>query len=75
MSRSVTVKQNDENPEPLEVIAASVIKVAEGIEKMAKSGLSKRAIVVLLNDVTGVPKGHIGLLIDAGPALRRYMLS
>lgn len=69
-----TVKLNEVAPEPLELVAASIVKVADGIDKMRKSGLTKRAIVVLLHDATRVPMMHIESIIDAGPRLRQLML-
>lgn len=72
---TLTVKRDEENPEPLELIAASVIKLADGIDKMKRSGLSQRAIKILLYDVTKVPLNHIEKILNAGPALRGYMLA
>lgn len=71
---AITVKKNEENPEPLELIAASVIKLADGIDKMRRSGLSQRAIKILLYDITKVPLNHIEKILNAGPALRGCML-
>jgi hypothetical protein len=74
VTTNVSVKRNEENPEPIELIAASIVKVADGIDRMAKSGLSPRAIVVLLHDATRVPMGHIERIINCAPALRKLYL-
>ena len=45
--------------EPLKIVASSVIKLADGLTKMNDSGLTQRAIVLLLHDATGVNKKEI----------------
>lgn len=70
----VVVTRSEEQPEPLELIAAAVIKLADGIDKMKRSGLSNRAIQILLHDVTKVPLRDIEKVLEAGPKLRGWML-
>lgn len=74
LAPDVVVKRDEEKPEPLELIAASVVKVADGLDRMRKSGLTPRAIQVLLHDVTRVPLYQIEQILEAGPKLRKYML-
>jgi NurA-like 5'-3' nuclease len=69
-----TVRRDGKKPEPLELVAASIVKLADGIDQMKKSGLTERGIKVLLNDVTGVPKCHIEAILNAGPWLRKALL-
>lgn len=60
--------------EPLEVVAASVVKLADGITRMNDSGLTQRAIVLLLHDATGVNKKEIIKILEAAPLLaERYV--
>ena len=60
--------------EPLEIVASSVIKLADGLTKMNDSGLTQRAIVLLLHDATGVNKKEIIKILEAAPLLaERYV--
>lgn len=60
---------NQENPEPLELIADSIIEIAEAFKKIQKSKLSQRVILLLLNDQTGLPLKEIKLILDTVPKL------
>lgn len=42
-----------------DTLAEAIVKVGEGMERLKKSGLNQKAIVVLLNDCTGVGKRDI----------------
>jgi hypothetical protein len=67
---------NNDTEEPLEVIVSSIKAVAGGLEKLNKSGLSRRAVLLLLHDCTSVPKKQIALVLDAAPLLlHRYLES
>ena len=58
----------------LEIVASSVIKLADGIRKINDSGLTQRAIVLLLHDATGVNKKEIVKILEAAPLLaERYV--
>jgi len=60
--------------EPLKIVASSVIKLADGLTKMNDSGLTQRAIVLLLHDATGVNKKDIIKILGAAPLLaERYV--
>jgi hypothetical protein len=41
---NIKIKVNIQDPEPLELIAQSIIQVAEGFEKIKKSSLTERAV-------------------------------
>jgi len=45
-------------PSP-EILAEAIVKISAGFESLKKSGLNQKAIVVLLNDCTGVGKRDI----------------
>lgn len=73
----IKMKKNEENPESMELLAESVIKVAEGFEKAFKSPLSERAMVVLLHDGIGtakITKQQIRLVLDALPRLKAWYI-
>jgi hypothetical protein len=72
---SIKIKKNEENPESKELLAESVIKVAEGFEKMLKSPLKNRALEVLLIDCIGVGKitrTQVRLVLEALPRLKSW---
>jgi hypothetical protein len=61
-------------PETTEILAASVIKISEAMDKLlnAPGGLRREAIVLLIHDMTKVGKPDIRLVLDALPQLRGY---
>ena len=57
----------------LGVLADQVRFISQGFEQLQKSGLNKRAIVVLLQDETNLPMKVITKVLDALPLLaKRY---
>jgi hypothetical protein len=67
------VKVDNDTAEPLSVIVSSLHKVADGFDQINESGLSRRAIVLLLHDATRVGKKDIDAILDAAPLLvERY---
>lgn len=73
--QTITVSTNEENPEPVEIIADAIIKVAEGFDKINKSALSERAVILLLHDAIGathISKKQIGYVLKYGAQLKNY---
>lgn len=71
--QTVTIKSNEENPEPIELVAASIIKISEAFEKISNSGLRQRTIVLLLHDAIGptkIGKKDIELVLEYAPRLK-----
>lgn len=71
----IKVVKDAANPEPLELLAKSVVEVAEGFEQLNRSPLNRRAIVVLLQDGIGVgkiSKSQINLVLDNLPRLKAW---
>ena len=67
------VQVDNDTEDPLKVIVSSLHKVAEGFEQINESGLSRRAIVLLLHDMTRVGRKNIESILDAAPLLvERY---
>lgn len=48
--QTVNVKTNEENPEPVEIIAQHIIQVSEAFGRIQQSRLSERAILLLIRD-------------------------
>lgn len=72
--QTITVKTNEENPEPVEVIAQSIITISEGIEKINQSRLKRRAVLLLINDITGVGLTTIEKVLDAAVKLKDHYI-
>lgn len=70
------IKTNEENLEPAELIAQSIIQVSEAFEKIKKSGLSQRAIVLLLHDSIParykVGQKQIEAILEYAPQLKNH---
>lgn len=71
-TKTITVKTNEANPESLELLAKSIIEVSAAFDKINKSSLSRKAIVLLLNNMTKVPMAHIEAILDAAPLLVKH---
>lgn len=73
----VKIKKNPENPESAELLAQSVIQVAEGFQKILNTPLNRRALIILLQDgigATKITKGQIELVLDALPRLKGWYI-
>ena len=68
----ITIKKNEEKPEPTEVLAEAVIRIGENMEKLQKSGLNKRAIVALVYDYTKVSKRDIEAVLNSLAQLKGW---
>lgn len=74
---NIKIKKNEEQPESVELLAQSIIQVAEGFEKFKNSSLSQRALIVLLQDmigVTSITKGQIKFVLEALPRLKAWYI-
>lgn len=74
---NVKIKKTEGNEESAELLAQSIIQVAEGFQKVLNSPLSSRALEVLLQDGIGqgkISKKQIRLVLDALPRLKGWYL-
>lgn len=65
------VKQNTDKPVEKEILAESIVKISSAFKALQKSGLNKKAIIVLVQDQTKLPKRDIQLVIDSLAYLQR----
>lgn len=65
MKSNIKVKLNEETPEPVELIASSIITIAEAFEKIQNSPLNRRGLVVLIKDETGLSNRDINAVLDS----------
>ena len=66
----VTVASGDE-PLPLEVMEKAIVEISKFGAKINASKLNRRAIQLLVKDVTGVSFGDIDKVLDALPKLEK----
>lgn len=56
-----------------ENLASAIRKISEGFDKLKKTGLNRKAIIVLLQDHTKVPKKQITKVLDGlGDLSKKY---
>lgn len=67
----VVVKQDEEAPIEKGVLAEAIIKISAAAEILRRSGLSEKAIIVLLADKTKIAKGTIEAVLNGLTDLRR----
>lgn len=73
----IKIKKTEGAEESVELLAQSIIQVAEGFEAMKKSALSERALIVLLQDGIGagnITKSQIKLVLEALPRLKAWYI-
>jgi hypothetical protein len=71
-NQTITVKVNEENPEPLVVTAKAIIEISEAFIKINNSPLKRRAVVLLLQDATKISQRDINLILDVAPKLKDF---
>lgn len=77
MKKNITIKKDEVNPESVELLAKSVVLVAEGFQKVLNSPLKERALIVLLHDGIGaqhITKAQIKLVLEALPRLKGWYI-
>ncbi len=75
-AQNVKVIKNSEKPETPEVLADSIIRISEGFKSLVSQGLSRRAIVVLIQGMPGVSlsRHDIEVVLDNLPKLASYYI-
>jgi len=72
--KKVVVKQDPENEVPAEIMAKAIVDIGGAITRLRRSGLSDRAIVLLIHDASGVGKPTVRAVLDGMAALERLYL-
>lgn len=74
--QTVTIKTDKENPEPLDIIAKSIIEVAAAFERINASKLKRRAVILLIKDALPssckVTTREIEAILDVAPQLKTH---
>lgn len=74
---NIRIVKDEVKPESVELLAKSIVEVAEGFEKLQKSSLNQRALVVLLQEGIGaakISKVQIRLVLDNLPKLKAWYI-
>ena len=61
---SVKVIQDKEVPVPAKVIAAEIVVIADGMRQLNSTRLTRRAIIALIHDNSGLAKGTIEIVLN-----------
>ncbi len=72
---NIKITKTEGAEESVELMAESVVQVAKALEKLLNSGLTKKAIVILLQDGIGtskITKSQIYLVLEALPRLKAW---
>lgn len=72
--KPVTIKQDEVYPEPMEVIAASIIEISAAVKKLNSSRVKARVIYLLIKDATNIPLGTIEAVLNAAQSLEKTYL-
>ena len=75
--KTIRIKRNEENPESAELLAQSVIQVADGFAKVLSTPLNQKAIVTLVRAGIGeskITKGQVEMVLDALPRLKGWYI-
>lgn len=72
--KAIVVKRDEDNPEPVEIIASAIIDIASFMRGLDRSRLNKRALVVLIQDATKLNKWHIETVLKSLNDLERLYL-
>lgn len=66
---AIEIRQGEQ---ALELVAADITRLADAADKLLASGLNRRGLIVLLQDLTGLRKNDLDTVLRALPLLRKY---
>lgn len=49
-TKEIIVKQNEENPVPVEIMAEAIIAISQGVKKLRAGPLNERALLLLITN-------------------------
>jgi hypothetical protein len=68
------IQKEGAEPIPAEVIAQSIAKIGDAAQRLMGSGLTRKAILILLANASGVPKVTCSKVLDGLNSLKRLYL-
>ena len=60
-----TIKQNPDKPIEPEILADAIVKASDSMQKLLKSGLNRRAIVILVSADTNLARRDIERVLSS----------
>lgn len=75
MEKVSVVQAKDEEQIPAQVIAQSIVKIAEGWDKINRSGLNMKAVLLLISHSSRVPQRHVKAVLYALDSLKKDYLA
>jgi hypothetical protein len=73
-AQKVKVVHNEVDPEPIEIIAQSIIDIDAAMKAINNTRLSRRAVVLLIKDQTNLSIGDINRVLTAIGELKKYYI-
>lgn len=70
-SASLVVEQNPEQPVEKKVLAQAIVDISKAFVQLSKSGLNRKAIVVLVKNSSGAPQYQVENVLNALENLKR----
>ena len=70
----ITIKQDAQKPEPMEVMAGAIVSISEAVKKLKSSPLKPRTLYILIKDTSGVPLSTIEKVFNAAESLEKTYL-
>lgn len=71
---NIKIIKDDLNPETPELLADSIVKISDMADKFFSTQLNKKCIVLLLHDITRLPRRDIEMVLDNLPKLKSYYI-
>jgi len=68
----VKVIKTERQPETTEILAEAIVRIGDSVKKLNDSGLNRKAVVILLQDATKIPRCDIEAILDALPRLKGW---
>ena len=75
--KNIHITKTEGAEESVELLAKRIVQVAEGFERVSRSTLRERALIVLLQDCIGqarISKGQIKLVLTELPRLKGWYI-
>lgn len=72
--QEVKIKKDEQNPEPIELIADSIIQISSAFKKMRDSRLKERAIILLIKDKCNLGISEIQQVLQIAANLDIYYI-
>jgi len=70
MADTVAIKKDESNPVLPEVLESAIVKLGDAVMAWNRYGMKKRALIVLLHDLTRVSKRDIELVLNGMQGLQ-----